>query len=80
MKGDWENCSEKICSLKIFNHHKNNKEIKAFINEKIKESALKCYLYFYSGQFLTISLKNLCDRFCLLEETIKKLINKVIYY
>lgn len=80
MKGDWEKCSEKICNLKVFNHHKNGREIKSFINEKIKESALKCYLFFYSAQFMTISIKNLCERFCMIEETIKRLINKVIMF
>ena len=77
MKGDWEKCSEKICNLKVFNHHKNCKEIKSFVNEKIRESSLNCYLLFYSGQFITVSLKILCERFVMNEGIIKRLINKV---
>ena len=78
MKGDWEKCSEMICSMKIFNYHKNAKEIKGFISEKIKESALKCYLLFYAAQFKSICLKNICDRFALSEDKVRKIINKVV--
>ena len=77
MKGEWETCSEKICNLKIFNHHKNSRDIKNLISEKIKESSLKCYLFIYSAQFKTISIKNLSDRFNLGDEKIYKIINKV---
>lgn len=77
-KGDWKKCSDLVMSLKIYNHHKNSKEIKAILNDYIKETSLKCYLIFYSNQFNSISLDSLTKRFLIDEPTARRIINGMI--
>lgn len=64
--------------MKCYNHYKNNKDIKNIILNKIKSTALKCYLIFYSGDIKNISLKNLCRKFEIQEKDIKVIINTMI--
>jgi hypothetical protein len=77
-KGDWKRCSELILSLKCYNHYKNHKDIKNIISINIKNTALKSYLIFYSGDIKNISLKNLCRRFELSEKEVRNHINNMI--
>jgi len=77
-KGDWKKCSELILSMKCYNHYKNQKDIKSIILKKIKSTALKCYLIFYSGDIKNISLKNLSRRFDIEEKEVKIIINGLI--
>lgn len=78
IKGDWKKCSELIMSLKIYNHYKNQKDIKVNINEHIKETSLKCYLIFYSNQFSSLSLPNLSRKFGMEVNNIRTIINNMI--
>jgi len=77
-KGDWKKCSELISSLRCYNHYKDNKDIKNIILTKIKITALKCYLIFYSGDIKSISLKNLCRKFEIDDKNIRVIINTMI--
>jgi len=78
IKGDWEKCCEMICNMKIYNSYKNQNEIKGLISERIKESSLKCYLFFYTEQFSNISMEAIKTKFKLDEQSIKRIINKMI--
>lgn len=64
--------------MKCYNHYKSQKEIKSIILKKIKSTALKCYLIFYSGDIKNISLKNLSRRFDIEEKEVKIIINGLI--
>ena len=77
-KGDWKKCSELISSLRCYNNYKDNKDIKNIILTKIKITALKCYLIFYSGDIKSISLKNLCRKFEIDDKNIRVIINTMI--
>jgi len=77
-KGDWKKCFELISSLRCYNNYKDNKDIKNIILTKIKITALKCYLIFYSGDIKSISLKNLCRKFEIDDKNIRVIINTMI--
>ena len=77
-KGDWKKCFELISSLRCYNNYKDNKDIKNIILTKIKITALKCYLIFYSGDIKSISLKNLCRKFEIDDKNIRAIINTMI--
>lgn len=77
-KGDWKKCSELILSLRCYNNYKNQKEIKNIILTKIKNTALKCYLIFYSGDIKNISLKNLGRKFEIENKELRVIINTMI--
>jgi translation initiation factor 3 subunit C len=78
IKGDWKKCSELISTLRIYNHHKCREEIKNFLNTSIRETALKCFLIFYSNQYNSFSLSNLNRKFNIEPNQVRKIVNRMI--
>lgn len=64
--------------MKAYNHYKDTKEIKAIILNKLKNTALKCYLIFYSNDLKNVSIKNLCKKFEMDIKEAKVIINTMI--
>lgn len=77
-QGDWKKCSDLVMTLKIYNHYEIRDEIKKTINEKVKETSLKCYLIFYANEFSSLSLKKLSQKFQLEEANIKRTVSSMI--
>lgn len=78
IKGDWKKCSDLLSTLRIYNHHKSREEIKIHLNNSIKETALKCFLIFYSNQYNSFSLSNLNRKFNIEINQIRKIVNRMI--
>jgi len=64
--------------MKCYNHYKNNKDIKNIILNKIKATALRCHLIFYSGDIKNIYLKSLSRKFEIQDKEIKIIVNTMI--
>merc|ERR1719223_1856230 len=87
MKGDWQTCSNLLCSLDVWKLVPGDNavtQIQSMLQEKIKLEGLRTYLFAFSSQYDSMSLNALVEMFDLSKTQVhsvvsKMLMNKEIY-
>ena len=78
-EGSWKECFELISGMKIWHLQAENKQdILQSLNEKIKEAGLLAYVYMTQQYYDSYSIPTLCQMFELDQNTITKVLSRVI--
>ncbi|KAJ1673716.1 Translation initiation factor 3 subunit c, partial [Spiromyces aspiralis] len=77
--GDWEQCKEFIDSIKIWDLMPNIEDIKAMLSEKIRQEALRTYLFTYASHYDSITVANLSEMFSLSISKVKSILSRMVY-
>merc|ERR1711862_173588 len=78
MCGQWKKCRDLIMSLKSWLTLYNKASVLSMLEDKIKESALRTWLFTYSGVYSTISLAKLAEVFELPPAKVHSYVSKMI--
>jgi translation initiation factor 3 subunit C len=63
MQADWHQCIQLLTPLKLWDLLPNSTEIKVMLEQKVKEEAVRVYLFTYGSYFETLSLQSLAEQF-----------------
>jgi len=67
-KGDWQQCEQHVLSMPVWTHLGTEEcvaQVKATLAQRIKEEALRTFLFAYSAYYDALSLDQLCEMFAL---------------
>ena len=81
-KGDWQSCEKFVLGLPVWTHLGNEECVAkalAVMRQKIKEEALRTFLFAYSAYYEALSLNQLCEMFDLTKKTVNSLVSKMIF-
>lgn len=76
--GEWEKCRDLMTAIKIWNLFPEHSRIKTMLEVKIKEEALRTYLFTYAPHYDSMSLDQLMSMFTISSTAITSLISKMI--
>eukprot|EP00045_Choanoeca_perplexa_P010463 m.105791 g.105791 ORF g.105791 m.105791 type:complete len:927 (+) comp15291_c0_seq1:67-2847(+) len=79
MVGDWKTCSEHILKLRSWDLTPDAAAVKAMLATKIREEAMRAYLFSVSGHYDAIGIKTLASKFELDESRVHGLTSKMIF-
>eukprot|EP00036_Acanthoecidae_sp_10tr_P008323 CAMPEP_0182919282 /NCGR_PEP_ID=MMETSP0105_2-20130417/2603_1 /TAXON_ID=81532 ORGANISM="Acanthoeca-like sp., Strain 10tr" /NCGR_SAMPLE_ID=MMETSP0105_2 /ASSEMBLY_ACC=CAM_ASM_000205 /LENGTH=1048 /DNA_ID=CAMNT_0025056443 /DNA_START=122 /DNA_END=3270 /DNA_ORIENTATION=- len=79
LKGDWRQANEYAMALRVWKLFPKPDEVTTMLTQKIKESALRVYLYIYSGVYETISLVSLSEMFEMEQSRVHSIVSKMIF-
>ena len=80
-KGDWEKCENYVLALPVWTHLGSEEcvsQVKATLQTRIKEEALRTFLFAYSAYYEALSLDQLCEMFALEKKVVNTLVSKMI--
>ncbi|KAJ1918413.1 Translation initiation factor 3 subunit c [Mycoemilia scoparia] len=77
--GDWDQCSDYINQIKIWNLIPESDNIKDMLLGKIKVEALRTYLFTYSAHYESLTLGFLVDMFSLTSQQVNSILSRMIY-
>ena len=81
MKGDWQTCSNLLCSLDVWKLVPGDNavtQIQSMLQEKIKLEGLRTYLFAFSSQYDSMSLNALVEMFDLSKTQVHSVISKML--
>jgi len=76
--GDWQKANKYVFRLKMWELMHNSEYVKSMVTAKIKEEALRTYLFTYATQYLSISLKTLMETFDLTAAVVYRITSKMM--
>ncbi|VWU50259.1 eukaryotic translation initiation factor 3 subunit C, putative, partial [Hepatocystis sp. ex Piliocolobus tephrosceles] len=77
-KGDWQSCCEKIFSLSIWSKFNNKEKVQNILKEKIKQEAMKTYIFRYISIYDSFSVDQLCVMFDLDQNIVHSILSKMM--
>ena len=80
-KGDWRQCEAHILSLPVWSHLGSEEcvaKVKSMLESKIREEALRTFLFAYSAYYDALSLEQLCEMFKLPKTLVNSLVSKMM--
>ena len=80
-KGDWRQCEAHILSLPVWSHLGSEEcvtKVKSMLENKIREEALRTFLFAYSAYYDALSLEQLCEMFKLPKNLVNSLVSKMM--
>jgi len=81
MKGDWKACADLLIGLdvwKLVPGEKAVEQLQSMLFEKIKLEGLRTYLFAFSSQYDSLSLKTLCKMFDLCKNEVHSVVSKMM--
>ncbi|KEP62586.1 UNVERIFIED_CONTAM: eukaryotic initiation factor-3, subunit 8, putative [Hammondia hammondi] len=77
-KGDWKECCRFIFSLGIWEKLMNATEIQEMLKLKVKQEAMRTYIFTYLTLYDSFSISQLCGMFELPESTVHSIVSKMM--
>ncbi|SCN58904.1 eukaryotic translation initiation factor 3 subunit C, putative [Plasmodium chabaudi adami] len=77
-KGNWKMCCEKIFSLSIWPKFTDKEKVQAILTEKIKQEAMRTYIFRYISVYDSFSIDQLCVMFDLPQNTVHSILSKMM--
>jgi translation initiation factor 3 subunit C len=80
-RGDWKQCEAYVLSLPVWTHLGSEDcvaKVKEMLRARIKEEALRTFLFAYSAYYEALSLTQLCEMFALEKRVVNTLVSKMI--
>lgn len=77
-KGNWKTCCEKIFSLSIWSKIPEKEKVQELLKEKIKQEAMRTFIFRYLSVYDSFSIKQLADMFDLNENVIHSILSKMM--
>ncbi|WBY55939.1 eukaryotic translation initiation factor 3 subunit C [Plasmodium yoelii yoelii] len=77
-KGNWKMCCEKIFSLSIWPKFTDKEKVQAILKEKIKQEAMRTYIFRYISVYDSFSIDQLCVMFDLPQNTVHSILSKMM--
>ena len=71
MRGDWKSAYDFVTALSCWNLMQNKDSVLEMLKVKMKEEALRTFLFSYSEQYISLSRSQLCDMFELPAEKVQ---------
>mmetsp|Transcript_6417 Transcript_6417/g.40087 ORF Transcript_6417/g.40087 Transcript_6417/m.40087 type:complete len:910 (-) Transcript_6417:867-3596(-) len=79
MRGDWAKAYATVSSMSCWSLlGKKKAEVLPMLEAKIKEEALRTFLFFYAPQYVSLSLEQLCAMFSLPEKAVHSILSKLM--
>jgi len=78
MRGDWQAAYKAVSGLSVWALVPQREAVLAMLQDKLKEEALRTYLFTYSAQYLSLSLDQLCTMFELPEKRVYSIVSKMM--
>lgn len=81
MKGDWKACVDLCTNLEVWNlvpGDDSAKTIQAMLAEKIKLEGLRTYLFAFSAQYDSLSLRQLCGMFEMSQNEVHSVVSRMM--
>ncbi|CBZ49664.1 eukaryotic translation initiation factor 3 subunit C, related [Neospora caninum Liverpool] len=77
-RGDWKECCRFIFSLGIWEKLMNATEIQEMLKKKVKQEAMRTYIFTYLTLYDSFSISQLCGMFELPESTVHSIVSKMM--
>ena len=80
-KGDWRKCEEYMLGLPVWTHLGNEEvveKVMTTMKARIKEEALRTFLFAYSASYDALSIDQLCEMFSLEKKVVNSLVSKMM--
>ncbi|CRH03692.1 eukaryotic translation initiation factor 3 subunit 8, putative [Plasmodium relictum] len=77
-KGNWKLCCEKIFSLSIWSKFTDKEKVQNILKEKIKQEAMRTYIFRYISIYDSFSIEQLCLMFDLNQNTVHSILSKMM--
>lgn len=77
-KGNWKMCCEKIFSLSIWSKIPEKEKVQELLKEKIKQEAMRTFIFRYLSVYDSFSIKQLSSMFDLNENVIHSILSKMM--
>lgn len=78
MRGDWTRAFGYVSALGAWNLVRDKEAVLGMLKTKMREEALRTYLFAYSSQYSSLSLGQLCTMFDLPEKRVYSLVSKMM--
>eukprot|EP00879_Flechtneria_rotunda_P010363 GHRR01010837.1.p1 GENE.GHRR01010837.1~~GHRR01010837.1.p1 ORF type:complete len:641 (+),score=259.16 GHRR01010837.1:1573-3495(+) len=78
MRGDWSGAYAAVSALSVWQLVPQREAVLGMLQDKLKEEALRTYLFSYSAQYRSLSLDQLCSMFELAEKRVYSIISKMM--
>lgn len=76
-KGNWKTCASLVMSMKFWDSLPDTEKVKDILLTRIKQEALRTYLFSYSSLYDSINTKQLSDMFSLPVSVAHSIVSKV---
>lgn len=76
-KGNWKTCSDHIMSLKFWGSLPESEKVKEILTNRVKQEALRTYLFSYSSLYDSFNIKQLSEMFSLPVSMTHSIVSKV---
>ncbi|KJP88254.1 hypothetical protein AK88_02035 [Plasmodium fragile] len=77
-KGNWKMCCEKIFSLSIWSKFNDREKVQNILQEKIKQEAMRTYIFRYISIYDSFSVDQLCIMFDLNQNVVHSILSKMM--
>ncbi|ANQ06434.1 Eukaryotic translation initiation factor 3 subunit C [Plasmodium coatneyi] len=77
-KGNWKMCCEKIFSLSIWSKFNDREKVQNILREKIKQEAMRTYIFRYISIYDSFSVDQLCIMFDLNQNVVHSILSKMM--
>ncbi|CAI7722705.1 eukaryotic translation initiation factor 3 subunit 8 [Plasmodium vivax India VII] len=77
-KGNWKLCCEKIFSLSIWSKFNEREKVQNILQEKIKQEAMRTYIFRYISIYDSFSVEQLCIMFDLNQNVVHSILSKMM--
>ncbi|EUR69538.1 hypothetical protein PFBG_03752 [Plasmodium falciparum 7G8] len=77
-KGNWKLCCEKIFSLSIWPKFPDKEKVQNILKEKIKQEAMRTYIFRYISIYESFSIDQLCVMFDLNQNVVHSILSKMM--
>ncbi|SBS87019.1 eukaryotic translation initiation factor 3 subunit C, putative [Plasmodium ovale] len=77
-KGNWKSCCEKIFSLSVWSKFPDREKVQSILEQRIKQEALRTYIFRYISIYDSFSVDQLCIMFDLSHNAVHSILSKMM--